>query len=186
GLIIFPACSSFGVDVGAGPKLIFVTLPNVFNSMAGGRVWGALFFLFMTFAALSTVVAVFENILACCMDRFHISRKRACAINFVIILVASIPCVLGYNLWSGVQLLGAGSTILDFEDFLVSNLLLPIGSLVILLFCVSKRFGWGFDRCRAEMNAGKGVKLPKWVRPYLTYVLPIIVLVIVLLGLFAR
>ena len=182
GLIIFPACFSFGVSPDAGPQLIFITLPNVFASMSGGRIWGALFFLFMTFASFSTVLAVFENILASMMELFHWSRKRAAAVGCVVILLASVPCVLGYNLWSGVQPLGDGSTILDGEDFLVSNLLLPIGSLIYLLFCVSK-WGWGFDKYLTEANTGAGRKLPRWLKPYFTWVLPILIVIILVQGL---
>ncbi len=182
GLIIFPACYAFGVSPDAGPSLIFITLPNVFTGMAGGRIWGTLFFLFMTFASFSTVIAVFENILANLMEMLHISRGRACLIGGAALLVLGVPCVLGYNLWSGVQLLGAGSTILDAEDFVVSNLLLPIGSLIFLLFCVT-RWGWGFDRYVAEANEGQGMKLPRWFKPYLRYVLPVLIVLILLQGL---
>ncbi len=182
GLIIFPACFSFGVSPGVGPSLIFVTLPDIFVNMAGGRLWGALFFLFMLFASFSTVIAVFENILASMMELFHLTRKRAAIIGCVAILVLSIPCVLGFNLWSGVQPLGPGSTILDGEDFLVSNLLLPLGSLVYLLFCVVK-WGWGYDKYMAEANYGKGIKLPRWLKPYFTYVLPVLIVLILLQGL---
>lgn len=179
GLIIFPACFSFGVSPDYGPGLVFVTLPNVFASMVGGRVWGTLFFLFMTFASLSTVMAVFENILSCCMDKWGISRGRAALFNGVLIAVLSMPCVLGYNLWSGFQPLGEGSAVLDLEDFIVSNILLPGGSLVYLLFCVS-RTGWGFDNYLKEANQGKGMKMPRAVRVYVTYVLPILVLVLLI------
>lgn len=179
GLIIFPACFSFQVSPDSGPNLIFITLPAVFGNMNGGRLWGALFFLFMTFASLSTVIAVFENILACCMDKWGWSRKKACLINLVVIAIASMPCVLGFNLWSAFHPLGADSTILDLEDFLVSNLLLPIGSLIYLLFCVS-RWGWGFQNYLSEVNTGAGLKMPKWLRVYLTYLLPILVFVLIL------
>ena len=182
GLIIFPACFAYGVAPDAGPQLIFITLPNVFGSMPGGRFWGCLFFLFMTFASFSTIIAVFENIIACCMDKWNISRKKASFINGIIILIGSIPCVLGYNVWSGFQPRGEGSTILDLEDFIVSNLLLPIGSLIFLLFCVTK-WGWGFDNYLAETNTGKGVKLPRGLRGYLTYVIPCIIIIIIIIGL---
>ncbi len=182
GLIIFPACFAFGVDPGAGPELIFITLPNVFNAMAGGRFWGALFFIFMTFAAFSTIVAVFENIMACCMDKWHWSRKKAALVNGIIILIASLPCVLGFSVWSGFQPRGAGSTIMDLEDFIVSNLLLPGGSLIFLLFCVT-RWGWGFDNFLAEANTGEGLKLPRALRGYVTFVIPCAILVILILGL---
>ena len=183
GLIIFPACFSYGVEVGAGPSLIFVTLPNVFVNMAGGRIWGTLFFLFMTFASFSTVIAVFENIISFCMDMFHISRNKASLINCIIILIASMPCVLGYNVWSSVHLIG-GRDVLDTEDFLVSNLLLPLGSLVYLLFCVSK-WGWGYDKYLAEANNGAGLKMPgaNWAKIYFRYVLPVLILVILIQGL---
>lgn len=182
GLIIFPACFAFGVDPGAGPELIFITLPNIFSAMPGGSLWGSLFFLFMTFASFSTIIAVFENIIACCMDKWNISRKKASLINGIIILVASLPCVLGYNVWSSFQPRGAGSTILDLEDFVVSNLLLPLGSLVFLLFCVSKR-GWGFENYLAEANEGKGIKFPRLLRGYVTYVIPCMIIIIFIMGL---
>lgn len=182
GLIIFPACFSFGISPDSGPSLIFITLPNVFAGMAGGRLWGALFFLFMTFASFSTVIAVFENILACMMENFGMTRRRASIIGTVVILLASIPCVLGFNVWSAIQPLGAGSTVLDGEDFLVSNLLLPIGSLIYLLFCVT-RWGWGFDKYFAEANTGEGLKLPRHLRFYLTFLLPIFIVVILVQGL---
>ena len=152
GLIIFPACFSFGVQPDAGPQLIFITLPNVFANMAGGRVWGMLFFLFMSAASFSTVIAVFENLLSSCMDNFGWSRKKASILNCIFVLIASLPCVLGYNVWSSLHIIGARD-VLDSEDFLVSNLLLPLGSLVYLLFCVSK-WGWGYDKYLAEANHG--------------------------------
>ena len=181
GLIIFPACFSFGVQPDSGPSLIFITLPKVFLDMSGGRLWGTLFFLFMTFASFSTVIAVFENLQANAIDNFGWSRKKAALANCVFILIASMPCVLGYNLWSGLHLIG-GRDVLDSEDFIVSNLLLPLGSLVYLLFCVSK-WGWGYDKYLEEANAGQGVKMPRWLRPYFLYVLPILILVILIQGL---
>lgn len=181
GMIIFPACFSFGIEPNAGPSLIFETLPNVFINMQGGRIWGALFFLFMTFASFSTVIAVFENLLAGCIDNFGWSRKKASAINCIIVFIASIPCVLGYNLWSGLHIIG-GRDVLDSEDFLVSNLLLPAGSLVFLLFCVTK-WGWGFDKYLEEANTGKGLKLPKWLKNYFRFVLPVLILIILIQGL---
>ena len=190
GLIIFPACFSFGVEPNAGPALIFMTLPKVFVNMAGGRLWGALFFLFMTFASFSTVIAVFENLLSSCIDNFGWSRKKAVLINCVFILIASMPCVLGYNLWSGFHPL-LGKDVLDSEDFIVSNLLLPIGSLVYLLFCVTK-WGWGFDKFLAEANTGSGLKLPEsgvlktLFHIYFAVVLPILILVILVQGLPSR
>ena len=185
GLIIFPACFSFGVEPGSGPGLVFITLPNVFNAMAGGRVWGALFFLFLFFAALSTVIAVFENIIALGMDNFGWSRKKSSLLNFIVLAAGSIPCVLGFNLWAGFTPFGAGSNVLDLEDFLVSNLLLPGGSLVYLLFCVKKR-GWGFENFLAETNTGKGIKMPRWVSLWLNYGLPLVVLFLLLYGLWAK
>lgn len=183
GLIIFPACFSFGVSPDSGPRLVFVTLPNVFAAMPGGQLWGALFFLFLTFASLSTVVAVFENIICAWMDRWGVGRKKAAWMNMLIVAAASMPCVLGFNLWSGFQPLGPGSTVLDLEDFLVSNVILPGGSLVYLLFCVS-RVGWGFENYMAEVNTGAGIKLPKWIRFYVTWILPFIVLFLLLQGLY--
>lgn len=184
GLIIFPACFSFGVQPDSGPQLIFVTLPNVFANMAGGRNWGSLFFLFMTFASFSTVIAVFENLLASCIDNFGWDRKKAVLINCVLILVLSLPCVLGYNVWSDLRLIG-GRDVLDTEDFLVSNLLLPLGSLVYLLFCVTK-WGWNFDNYLSEANKGEGMKMPggKLVKNYFRFVLPVLILVILIQGLF--
>ena len=181
GLIIFPACFSFGVQPDAGPSLIFVTLPNIFVNMAGERIWGSLFFLFMTFASFSTVMAVFENLISFSVDMYKVDRKKAVLINGVIVLIASIPCVLGYNIWSDLHLIG-GRDVLDSEDFLVSNLLLPIGSLIYLLFCVT-RFGWGFDNYYKECNAGEGLKLPRILKPYLQFVLPVLILIIIILGL---
>ena len=182
GLIIFPACFAYGVDPGAGPELIFITLPNVFSSMKGGKIWGSLFFLFMTFASFSTIIAVFENIIACWMDKWHVSRNKASLINGIIILVASMPCVLGFNIWSNFQPRGAGSTVLDLEDFIVSNLLLPIGSLAVLLFCVTK-WGWGYEQYLEEANTGEGIKMPGWLKGYVTYVIPCMILLILIMGL---
>lgn len=175
GLIIFPACFSFGVNPDSGPSLIFITLPNVFLSMTGGRIWGALFFLFMAFASLSTVIAVFENIIACTMELWNITRKKSVIINLILITVCSLPCALGFNVLSFLQPLGSGSTILDLEDFIVSNLLLPLGSLVYLLFCTS-RLGWGFKNYQTEANMGDGPKIQNWMQGYLTIILPIAVI----------
>ena len=181
GLIIFPSAFAFGVNPDAGSNLIFITLPNVFNAMPGGRLWGALFFVFLFFAALSTVTAVFENILACWMDKWGMPRQKAVLANLVLIFLLSLPCLLGNNLWSGVKILGMG--IMDFEDFLVSNNLLPLGSVIFLLFCcVSQKYAWGFDNFLAEVDQGKGVKFPAQFRVYFTYILPIIVLVIFVMG----
>ncbi len=182
GLIIFPACFSYGVSPDAGPSLIFITLPTVFANMAGGQVWGALFFLFMTFASFTTVVAVFENIIASVMELFRLSRRTACLVCGVGILLLSLPCVLGYNVWSGFQPKGAGSTVLDGEDFIVSNLLLPIGSLIYLLFCVT-RWGWGFDQYLEEANTGKGIHLPRFLKPIFQFILPLLIIVIIVQGL---
>ena len=181
GLIIFPACFSYGVEVGAGPSLIFITLPNVFVNMTGGRVWGCLFFIFMTFASFSTVIAVFENIMSFAIDMFGWSRNKAALVNGVIILIASLPCVFGYNIWSDLNLIG-GRDVLDSEDFIVSNLLLPIGSLVYLLFCVTK-WGWGFEKYLDEANTGKGLKISKKLKPYFQFILPLLILFILIQGL---
>lgn len=181
GLIIFPACFAYGINPGAGPGLIFVTLPNMFNQMPDGRIWGALFFLFLSFAALSTVIAVFENIVACFMDRFGWSRHSSVAFMTVTILLLSIPCALGFNVWSEFQPLGAGTGVLDLEDFIVSNNLLPIGALVYLTFCVTK-YGWGWDKFIAEADTGKGAKFPKSMRFYFTYIVPVIILLILGMG----
>lgn len=181
GLIIFPACFTFGVKPDSGPNLIFITLPNVFISIPGGRIWGTLFFVFLLFAALSTVIAVFENILAWWMDGKGWSRKKAVLVNCLLILLLSLPCVLGFNVLSSVQPLGEGSTIMDLEDFIVSNNILPLGSLIYLLFCTSKR-GWGWKNFTEEANAGNGLRFPKWIRIYVSYILPLIVLAIFIQG----
>lgn len=181
GLIIFPACFSYNVEVNAGPSLIFITLPNVFINMSGGRIWGSLFFLFMTFASFSTVIAVFENIMSFCMDMFGWSRNKAALINCIVILIASLPCVLGYNVWSNLHLIG-GRDVLDSEDFIVSNLLLPIGSLIYLLFCVTK-WGWGFEKYCEEANTGDGIKISKKLRPYFQFIIPILIVFILIQGL---
>ena len=181
GLIIFPSAFAFGVSPDAGANLIFVTLPNIFNAMPGGRLWGALFFVFLFFAALSTVTAVFENILACWMDKWGIARSKAVLATLVLIFLLSLPCLLGNNLWSEFKVLGMG--IMDFEDFLVSNNLLPLGSVIYLLFCcVSPKYGWGFDNFLAEADQGQGIRFPARFRVYFTYILPLIVLVIFIMG----
>lgn len=182
GLIIFPACFAYGVRPDAGPSLIFITLPNVFNNMPGGRIWGSLFFIFMSFAALSTVLAVFENIIACIMDLTGWGRKKTSLIVGVSIFVLSLPCVFGYNLISNFVPFAEGSAVLDLEDFIVSNILLPVGSLLFVLFCVT-RYGWGWDKFVAEANEGKGLKVARWMRPIVTIVIPIIILVILVVGL---
>ena len=181
GLIIFPACFSFGVEPAAGPPLVFMTLPKVFMDMAGGQVWGTLFFLFMTFACFSTIIGVVENLLANCIDNFGWSRKKATVINFFIVLLGSIPCALGDSLLKGVTLLG-GRNILDAEDFIVSNLLLPGGALVFCLFCAT-RYGWGFEKYLTETNTGSGMRMPRWVRPYFKYILPVLIFIIIVQGL---
>ncbi|MGN0655605.1 MAG: sodium-dependent transporter [Ruminiclostridium sp.] len=182
GLIIFPACFAYGVEVDSGPGLIFITLPNIFNNIPLGRLWGSLFFVFMSFAALSTVLAVFEGIAACTEDLFGWSRKKACVINGILLFVLSIPCCLGFNLLSGIQPLGEGTNIMDLEDFIVSNLILPIGSLVFILFCVTKK-GWGWDNFVNEANTGKGLKLKRFMKGYITFILPALVLFVFVVGL---
>lgn len=179
GLIIFPACFSFGVEPDSGPNLLFVTLPNIFNAMNGGRLWGSLFFLFMCFAAISTVIAVVENIMTWVMDFTGCSRKKAAVINFTAISILSLPCIFGFNLWKGFQPLGAETNILDLEDFILSNNLLPLGSLVFLFFC-TRRYGWGWDNFYKEAATGKGLPYPKAARKYVTYVLPVIVLIVLI------
>lgn len=180
GLIIFPACFSYGIDAGEGPGLIFVTLPEVFANMAGGRLWGTLFFVFMTFASFTTVIAVFENLLSSCIDNFGWDRKKAVIINCILVLIISVPCVLGFNIWSNVKL--GGMDILGMEDFLVSSLLLPAGALVYLLFC-SIKWGWGFDKYLAEANNGQGIKLSAKLKPYFLYIMPVMILFILVTGL---
>lgn len=179
GLIIFPACFSFGIEPDSGPNLLFVTLPNIFNAMNGGRIWGSLFFLFMCFAAISTVIAVVENIMTWVMDFTGCSRKKAAVINFTAISILSLPCIFGFNLWKGFQPLGAETNILDLEDFILSNNLLPLGSLVFLFFC-TRRYGWGWDNFYKEAATGKGLPYPKAARKYVTYVLPVIVLIVLI------
>lgn len=185
GLIIFPACFTFNVDQTSGPSLIFMTLPNIFNNIPMGRLWGSLFFVFMAFAAFSTVLAVFENIICCGMELRGWSRKKSSLINLVLIIVLSMPCVLGYNVWASDIFAPFGGAILDFEDFLVSNLLLPLGSLVYLLFCVTK-YGWGWKNFKKEANTGRGAKFHDWMRVYLVYVLPLIVLFIFGFGIYDK
>ncbi|BFL40312.1 sodium-dependent transporter [Agathobaculum massiliense] len=181
GLIIFPACFAFGVSPDSGPNLIFVTLPNIFNHMAMGRLWGSLFFVFMAFAAFSTVLAVFENIISCGMDLTGAGRKKVAGVNIILIILLSLPCVLGYNIWSGFQPFGEGTAVLDLEDFLVSNIWLPLGSIIYLLFCTS-RYGWGWKNFKEEANEGGGFKVRDGIRVYVSYILPLIVLVIFVLG----
>lgn len=185
GMIIFPASFAFGIQPDSGPSLIFITLPNIFNSMSGGRIWGTLFFLCMLFAAASTIIAVFENIIAFAMDLTNCSRAKAVVVNLIAIVILSLPCVLGFNVLSRFQPLGAGSNVLDLEDFIVSNNLLPLGSLVYLLFCTS-RYGWGWKKFCEEANAGEGIKFPKWTRIYVSYILPLIVLFIFVQGYWSK
>ena len=181
GLIIFPACFTFDVEVGAGPSLLFQAMAQVFNNMSGGRIWGSLFFLFMFFAAMSTILAVFENILAMVREITGWSRVKGCIICGIAVLILSLPCALGFNLLSGFVPFASGSGVLDLEDFLVSNCCLPLGALCYVLFCVSKK-GWGFDNFIKEANTGKGLKMPMWLRPYLTYVLPLVIIVVFVIG----
>jgi NSS family neurotransmitter:Na+ symporter len=181
GFIIFPTCFAFGVDPGAGPGLIFVSLPNIFNAMAGGRFWGSLFFLFMIFATMTTVIAVFEHLVAFVMDEWHWSRGKACLALSIITFIAALPCALGFGPWSGFAPLGPGTVVLDLEDFIVSSNLLPIGSLLFVIFCTA-RYGWGWDNFIKEANAGSGMKFPMWLRGYMTYVLPIVILVLLIMG----
>lgn len=181
GLIIFPACFTYDVEVSAGPGLIFQTLPHVFNNMWGGRVWGSLFFVFMSFAALSTILAVFQNILTCTQELFGWEKKKACLIDGIAIFLLSLPCVFGYSLWTSFRPLGAGSSVLDLEDYVVSNILLPLGSLIFVIYCTNKK-GWGWDNFLSEANEGKGLKVRKWMRVYMKFVLPIIMGAILIIG----
>ena len=181
GLIIIPACFAFNVEPGAGPGLVFITLPNVFNQMAGGRLWGALFFLFMSFAALSTVIAVFENILSFAMDLWGWKRNKAVLFNIVLLIILSMPAILGFGPWSGIQILGEGTNIMDLEDFIISNNILPLGSVIFVIFCASKN-GWGWDNFIKEANTGKGIKFPTCIRNYMLWVIPVVVAIIYLKG----
>lgn len=177
GLIIFPACFTYGITPDSGPNLIFVTLPTVFANMAGGKLWGSLFFLFMAFAALSTIFAVFQNIISCVQEITKWKKWLSCIVCGACLFVLSIPCVLGFNLWSGFTPLGSGTSIMDLEDYIVSNILLPSGALIFVFYCTSKK-GWGFDGFMAEANLGKGLKVKKWMRFYMKYILPLIIAVI--------
>lgn len=181
GLIIIPACFAFGVEPGAGPGLVFITLPNVFNQMTGGKIWGALFFLFMSFAALSTVIAVFENILSFAMDLWGWKRNKAVLFNIVLLIILSMPAILGFGPWSGIQILGEGTNIMDLEDFIISNNILPLGSVIFVIFCASKN-GWGWDNFIKEANTGKGIKFPTCIRNYMLWVIPVVVAIIYLKG----
>ena len=180
GLIVIPSCFAFGVEPGAGPGLVFISLPNIFNAMPAGQLWGSLFFVFLSFAALSTVIAVFENIIGFCMDLWNMSRKKAVVINLFVVIIGSLPCVLGFNILSGLHPFGPESNIMDLEDFIVSNNLLPLGSLVFVLFCV-KKYGWGWENFLAEVNLGKGMKFPN-VKGYILFILPIIILIVYVKG----
>jgi len=181
GLIVIPACFAFNVEPDSGPGLVFITLPNIFEKMVGGRVWGAFFFLFLSFAALSTIIAVFENIISFAIDLWGWERKKAVLVNIVAIIILSMPCVLGFSTLSTIQPLGAGTNIMDLEDFIVSSNLLPLGSMVYLIFCTS-RYGWGWDNFTKEANSGEGIRFPNFIRGYMTYVLPILVVGIYLKG----
>lgn len=183
GLIIFPACFAHGVEPNSGPGLIFITLPNIFNNMPMGRLWGSLFFVFMSFAALSTIFTVFEGIISCTMDITNWSRKKSCLINGILMFVLSLPCALGFNLLSGIQPFGKDTNIMDLEDFIVSNIILPLGSLIFILFCVTKK-GWGWDNFVNEANTGNGIKVRKFMKGYMTYVLPVMVLIIFVMGIY--
>ena len=180
-----PACFAFQVDAGSGPGLIFVTLPNVFNSMSGGQFWGALFFVFMSFAAFTTVIAVFENIVSYSMDVWQWSRMKSCCLNGIALFLLSLPCALGFNVWSNITPLGAGTNFLDLWDFLLSNNILPLGALVFSLFCCHK-FGWGWENFLREANMGNGAQLPRFLKPYLRYCLPLLVLIIFVQGYIAK
>jgi NSS family neurotransmitter:Na+ symporter len=181
GMVIFPTCAAFGIDVGEGPGLIFVTLPNIFNAMPGGQFWGLLFFMFLAFAAMTTVIAVFENLVAFTMDEWYWNRKKATLIGGLLMFIASLPCCLGFGPWSGFQPFGAGTCILDLEDFIISNNLLPIGSLIFVLFCTTK-FGWGWNKFVEEANTGVGIKFPAWIKGYMSYILPAIILFVFIMG----
>jgi len=183
GLIIFPACFANKIDVNAGPDLIFLTLPQVFNDMPMGRLWGSLFFVFLSFAAISTVLAVFESIIACTMDLFKWSRKKACLINCIGVFILSVPCVLGFNVWSAFRPFGEGTGVMELEDFIVSNVLLPLGSLAFVIFCMT-RYGWGWNKFKEEANTGKGVKVADWMRGYMTFVLPVIIVILFVVGIY--
>jgi NSS family neurotransmitter:Na+ symporter len=185
GLIIFPACFANGIEPNSGPPLIFITLPNVFSQLPMGRMWGSLFFLFLSFAAFSTVFGVFENIIACTMDLFKVSRKKACLVNCLLMLVLSLPCVLGYNVLKGFMPFGADSSVLDLEDFVVSNILLPLGSLMFVIFC-TWRWGWGWKNFKEEANQGKGLKVKNWMRGYMQFVLPLIMLFVFVIGIYNK
>ncbi|MDE5832709.1 MAG: sodium-dependent transporter [Desulfovibrio sp.] len=181
GLIIFPACFAFGVQPDSGPGLIFVTLPNIFNNIDGGRVWGCLFFIFLAFASLTTVIAVFENIISYSVDVWKWSRKKSVVVHFVCMWILSLPCALGFSYLSFIQPLGSDSSILDFEDFLISDNILPAGGLLFLLFCCHKN-GWGWNNFIAEADLGAGPKFPGILRPFLTWILPLLIICVFIMG----
>lgn len=181
GFIIIPTCFAYGIEPGSGPSLIFLTIPNIFAQMPGGQLWGALFFLFLTFAAFTTLVAVFENIISFDIDMLGWSRKKSVVVSLILITILSVPCILGFNVLADFQPVGAGSSVMDLEDFIVSNNLLPLGSLGYLLFCTRKN-GWGWEKFLAEANAGKGLKFPAWLKGYVSYGIPLIIMIIYLKG----
>ncbi len=182
GLIIFPACTTYGVEVNAGPSLLFDTMATVFNNMAGGRIWGTIFFMFMVFAAFSTVLAVCENILACVRELTGWDRKKGSIVCCLVVLVLSLTTALGYSVFSGFVPFAEGTAWLDFWDFIVSYNLLPLGSLIFAIFCCSKRYGWGWDKFLAEANTGKGLKVKNWMKPIFTIVVPVAIIVIYVYG----
>ena len=182
GLIMFPACFSYNIDVNAGPSLLFITMPNVFANMSLGRLWGTLFFLFMSFAALSTAFAVYENVIANVSELTGLNRKKTCLICAIGMFILALPCALGFNIWSGFTPFGEGTGVLDLEDFVVSNLLLPIGAIVYVIFC-SVRYGWGWDNFINEANAGKGLKMPNWLKNYMKFFVPVVLFLILIVGL---
>ena len=182
GLIMFPACFSYNIDVNAGPSLLFITMPNVFANMSLGRLWGTLFFLFMSFAALSTAFAVYENVIANVSELTGLNRKKTCLICAIGMFILALPCALGFNIWSGFMPFGEGTGVLDLEDFVVSNLLLPIGAIVYVVFC-SVRYGWGWDNFINEANAGKGLKMPNWLKNYMKFFVPVVLFLILIVGL---
>ena len=181
GLIIFPACFSFSINPGSGPSLLFITLPSVFSSMDGGRIWGTLFFLFMAFAAMTTLIAVFENIISYWMDSHGWTRRKAVLINMFLLMILALPCILGYSTFTSFTPLGAGTSVLDLEDFLISSTITPLGSLLLVLFC-SHAFGWGWKGFKTEADEGKGLKFPSWLRIYVKWILPLVILVLFIKG----
>ena len=185
GLVIFPACRAYGISPDAGPSLIFITLPRVFQNMPAGAVWGTAFFIFLAVAAFSTLVAVFENLAAFGMDELKWSRKKSCFVFGAVLAVLSLPCILGFNVWKHIRPLGKDSCILDLEDFIVSDNLLPLGALFLAVFCTS-RYGWGIENFYGELNAGQGVKFPRWAAFYLKWILPVIIFAVWAAGMIRR